>query len=253
MDDKLKIIRYTYGFDSFSSVDDIPKEVIKNITLKQSCVVKTENKKSFLKKNFTTTSLYLFSELGRRFLLYELKNLFYNVVKLFYNEVKVSKSVLEKLQEKSKINFSSYSWADIMGGTGVWSAAIEQLSCKKVLTVDILTGEDLKKQGFKIYSKNRINENVFNLKLDKTIDAIFIRSGLRTGVLETLLKNNPHVKVLIYCEVTFSINGSVGLESLGTNYNKISIQNKSFFELDGVSNLKQKRKDNYVFHVLIKK
>lgn len=137
-----------------------------------------------------------------------------------------------------------------MGGTGVWTQAIEELSLKKALNIDIQTDDEFRDNRLKLYSKNRITGNILNLQLDKSIDAVFVRSGLRSGVLEDLLNNNPHIKILVYCQIKYSLDGSIGLQELFKHSEKFSIHRSNSFELDSVSNLKFNSKSySYDFHV----
>ena len=141
-----------------------------------------------------------------------------------------------------------------MGGSGVWTKAIEKLSEKSTLNIDIQTKEELKNARLKIFSKNVINGNLMDLKLDNSINAIFIRSGLRSDILENLLINNPHIDILIYCEIRFSLNESVGIEKLFTKYEKILVKNKLPLQLGSCSNLvfDSEKLSVYNFHVFTK-
>lgn len=174
----------------------------------------------------------------------------FKILSLFHNKVSIAQKVLLDLELLGQFKFSSYSWIDLMGGTGVWTKAIENISSQKVFTIDIQTDDELRADGLKIYSNNRITGNILDLKIDKSINAIFIRSGLKVGVLEEFLNNNPHIKTLVYCEIKYSINGSVGIEKLFNSHNQVSVKRFRSFELGSVSNLKfNSEAYSYDFHI----
>lgn len=237
---KINIMKYTYGHGVPTVCHDFPPpEVIKSWS----------QKKVFYCSSYKPSMIDKIKSSYFR-LLRKIKNFPFKILILFKNKVLIAKDVLSDLELRSHVKFSDHYWVDVMGGTGAWTEALEQLSLKKAFNIDIMADDELKDNGMKIYSSNRINRNILDLKLDPSINAVFIRSGLKDGILEDFLRNNSNVKILVYCQIKYSSNGSKGIGHLFKNNEKVSIKRCRSFELDSISNLKFNSENySYDFHV----
>lgn len=113
--------------------------------------------------------------------------------------VEVAINQLRDIFLKAKIKPEDFSWADVMGGDGIWSLALNYLSRQQVKLVDLEKIDSENEKTLTLNGVDYIQGDIIKVSLNST--AVFIRSSVNTGNIVELLKNNPQVKVLIHIPV----------------------------------------------------
>lgn len=148
--------------------------------------------------------------------------------------IEVAINQLKDIFLKGNIRPEDYTWADVMGGDGVWSLALNYLSKKRVSLVDLEKIEKEPKEFLKDQGVDYIQADIIKVKVKST--AVLVRSSVNTGNLVELLKNNPQIEVLIHIPVWDHDLNPKKMKELGKEFKEselINLAKKEYLYLSG--------------------
>ena len=148
--------------------------------------------------------------------------------------IDVAINQLKDIFSKGSLCPEDYSWADVMGGDGVWSIALNYLSKKRVDLVDLEKIEKESKELLKQEGVDYIQADIIKVKLKST--AVLVRSSVNTGNLVELLKNNPQIEVLIHIPVWDHELTPKKMKTIGKDFKNselINLAKKQYIYLSG--------------------